>query len=637
MDFEKKLSEMFNQPSFQKKSQLKDSLVDFEFFASKFNFVRTRWFYKKFLKYKLLLNHFTYEILWAFTKKTAALSMAVVLFVSFVASPLLSSNSALAANYKISALSGSVFVERGSQILEVLDDMELFESDTIRVSNGSIAQLNISSNTLVRLGQNSILELGNFAETAFLDTANLRLESGSAWVNSDFTSLKPVKIELETPHFDFDLYKSSQVAIKVNSTSLLSYNYKKPVTYFYQGKRFMLNKMSKAVLNSNKQSDLFVDNLTAFMNVNKQLDQTLLVNPVSENRQIAGILPGESMYPLDLFDSWLNSVVTIDSNKKIKKDITELSEQIAEVDLLASSNTSLIKVKKKITEVTTAVKANSKISENSSKKEFLDQLTAVEKSLDKNTAPEVYFELKTMISKAKLDVSDESEKSSIAIDSANQMLSDLSVVDPAVKQKVLPKLIDELNFVLSSIQTDSNMQTANSLMSRDVQSMLEDTLFVSQTLESDIVADKNLSEKVKEFKKNLDHLVSDAELDVDILETTDTFIEFDAAVENQVQTGDFSNDDLNETSLVEVESDTLELDFVELPEDLDSVVDMNSDSLQESLPEVVEVNLEPEIVSVPDVEIITDDDNQNDEIEIKNSEVLDSELEEVEVLDVEFR
>ena len=143
MDFEKKLSEMFNQPSFQKKQELKDGLIDFEFLSSKFSFVRTRWFYRNVLKYKLMLRQFNANMLWTLSKKTAAFSMAAFMFVSFVALPMMSGPVWNDVNYQISSVSGDVFVYRGSEKMQVNENMELFASDVISVGSNSICSIGI--------------------------------------------------------------------------------------------------------------------------------------------------------------------------------------------------------------------------------------------------------------------------------------------------------------------------------------------------------------------------------------------------------------------------------------------------------------------------------------------------------------
>jgi len=673
MDFEKKLSEMFNQPSFQKKQELKDGLIDLEFLSSKFSFVRTRWFYRNVLKYKLMLRQFNANVLWTLSKKTAAFSMAAFMFVSFVALPMMSGPVWNDVNYQISSVSGDVFVYRGSEKMQVNENMELFASDVISVGSNSIAQLELSDSSLVRLGQNSTLELGQFAETPFIKTATLHLDSGSAWINTDFASVRPVNVELSTPHFDFDIYKASKIAVKVNSNSILTYNYQKPVAYKYLDKTFILKKSSKAVLNENSQSDIFRSNMTAFMNVNQKLDQAFDIPLESSNRQIAGVLPGDFMYSFDVIDNWLDSLVTVGEDRKIDKQIDDVSERIAEVDLLASASDSLVKVKKELDSVVKAVKVKSTVSDSSSKKVFIDKISQVEKSLDKSSAPEVYFELKSMISKAKLEVSDDTEKSSLALDSANELLTDIANADASVKQKVLPKVIDEVNYVLSSIKNTQSNVTASNLKSNDLKTVLEDTMIVSQTLEQNIITDKLLTDKVNELKTNLEDLADQAELEVIEVEPVDSFIEFDAQDNLQVETADFDSTELLDSP----DEESLDLQNIELPEDLnasdsnldDSVnseqddiqlqtnqskdaevlsadeldeVDVNLETIQPSdnvLEEEVSVEL-PDVQELPEVEQLTEfEEIEVEFVEIKNSESDDTELEEIltEEIEVEFR
>jgi len=503
-------------------------------------------------------------------------------------------------NYKLSSLSGDVFVKRGSQTLKLESEMELFESDVVLVAANAIAQLQLSDSSLLRLGQNSELELGVFSVTPFVKTANVSLKSGSVWVNTDFVSLRPVKVKLDTPYFDFDIFKSSKIAVKVNANSLSTYNYQKPVAYSYQDKRFILNKSSKAVLNQNLQTDIFSDNMLAFMKVNQSLDSALVTPAQFDNSHIAGVLPGEIMYSFDVIDDWFETVVVVDREKRIDNQIANVSEKLAEVDLLAKSSTSLTSIRKELKKVVDVVNTESENVDSDVKETFIEKISAVENSLDKNTAPEVYFELKTMISNAKLDVSSSEERSSVALDSANELLSDISNADVETQQRILPKVIDQVNYVLSGIVSQSGYATAAALQTKDLQSVLEDTLVISQTLDQNLVADKLVTEKVNELKENLEDLAQTADLDPLEVELIDSYIEFDSDQQTQVETSDFVAPEI-----VDLESTKdLNLDQVEQPENLElepelpegMVVESESESESESEGELIEASVKEPLV-----------------------------------------
>lgn len=553
MDFEKKLHQIVNQPSFQKKSDLKEALMYSQKVQNRFNFVRPGFIFKLSLKYKLIFKFALREYAFLFVKKSAAISLASLLLFSFVFTPYLSTKKFVdTSEYLLSSLSGNVFVVRGAEKITVDSSLNLLESDKIIVARNSIAELRVMDSTVLRFGQNSNVVLGDYSKTPFLNAASISLQNGTVWVNSEFKSLVPTKLSVETSQMKFDVFKNSNVVIKSNSNSLLAHNFQKPVTYTYKGSKFVVPKLSQISLNSSKRSSIFESNFHAFVDVNKKLDNVLksqIVSPSIQNKQVAGLLPGDLMYPLDSFNKWLSRIVTADD---VNFQIDNLPETIAEVNLIAKTDKSTLKnLEKDLQNVSKFVKSAPKDSDSLAGK-VIKQLSNVEDSLDSETSPEVYFEIKSMISKAKIDmVENPQDKSNMALESTNEILSELSSVDFETKKTILPKVLDELNVVLqnvdkSSLKTASGFESTN----KTLETVLEETMVMTEFIGDDLVVEKQIVDKVSELKENLEDFAENIELDDYEVNSASASIEFDSDSELEV-----SQIEQNENSDLEGESD----------------------------------------------------------------------------------
>ena len=576
MTFEKKLKQIVNQPSFQKKSDLKDVLMHSQKLHNRFGFVRPSFWFKFSLKYKLIFKFALGEYMLLFAKKSAAFSLAALLMFSFVFTPFLSTNKYVnTAEYILSSLSGDVYVVRGTDKIKIDSSTELLESDRIVVANNSIAELRVMDSAVLRFGQNSNVILGNYSKTPFLNTANIAMNNGTVWLNSKFKSLVPTKVNLSTSQMEFDVFKDSNVVIKSNSNSLLAHNFNKPVAYTYKDNKFIVPKLSKVSLNSKKRSSIFESNFLSFIDVNKKLDSSFdidLKSNQSANKHIAGLLPGDFMYPLDTLNSWVSKLVSVDD---VNFKIANLPEKIAEVNLTAKNDKiSLRNLKKDLDSVSNIVKSSSKSSPDLSAK-MIKELDTVEDALDSKDSPEVYFEIKSMISKAKINLAKtQKDKSNIAIESTNEILNDLSDVDIETKKTILPKLLDELNVVLDNVDTKS-LQTASSNNSyvndQNLESVLEETIVMTEILDDEIVVEKEIVDKVTKLKDNLDDIVENTSLEDFDVSSVSSSIEFDNDSELEVSQIEL---DESETELIKEKnqpSDEVDLDNVEQPETVDVV------------------------------------------------------------------
>ena len=576
MDFEKKLKQIVNQPSFQKKSNLKETLMISQQLHNRFGFVKPSFWFKLSLKYKLILKFSLSEYMFVFAKKTTAFSLASLLLFSFVFSPLLSTNKFVnTSEYLLSALSGDVFVMRGMEKIIIDSGVELLESDTIVVSSNSIAELRVMDSAVLRFGQNSNVKLGNYSKTPFLNTVNLAMNTGTVWVNSKFKSLVPTQIKLKTSQMQFDLFKDSNVVIKSNSNSLLAHNFNKPVAYKYNGNKFIVPKLSKISLNQNKRSSIFESNFLSFIDVNKKLDKSFEYQLDSQsvaNKNIAGLVPGDFMYPLDTLNNWVAKLVSVDD---INFEISTLPEKIAEVNLTAKHNKSSLKsLKKELDSVSNIVKSNSLNSPDLPAK-MIKELDTVEKSLDSSESPEVYFEIKSMISKAKINLAKTPEdKSSIAIESTNEILNDLSNVDTDTKKIILPKVLDELNVVLDNVDKKS-LQTASSnafIEDENFKSVLEETIVMTEILDDQIVIEKEIVEKVSKLKDNLDDLAENASLEDYSVSTVSSSIDFEN--NSELEVSQIEEEDLEESVVDQIKNQPaseVDLIDVEAPESVESL------------------------------------------------------------------
>ena len=574
MNFEKKLQQIVNQPTFQKKSDLKEALMHSQKLHSRFSFARPSFWFRFSLKYKLIFKFALGEYMFLFAKKSAALSLAAVLLFSFVFTPFLSTNKYVnTSEYLLSGLSGEVYVIRGVEEIKVDSNLQLLESDNIVVGSNSIAELRVMDSAVLRFGQNSNVTLGNYSKTPFLNTVNIAMNNGTVWLNSKFKNLVPTKIKLNTSQMQFDVFKDSNVVIKSNSNSLLAHNFNKPVAYTYKDNKFVVPKLSKVSLNSNKRSSIFESNFLSFIDVNKKLDKSIdfkIDSKINSNQHIAGLIPGDFMYPLDTLNKWVSKLVSVDD---VKFEIDNLPEKIAEVNLTAKNDkVSLRKLRQDIDSVSNIVKSNSKSAPELPAK-MIKELDTVEHSLDSNDSPEVYFEIKSMISKAKINLADTAqEKSNIAIESTNDILNELADVDVETRKIILPKLLDELNVVLDNVDKNS-WQTAASnrafVNDTKFESVLEETLVITETLDDEIVVEKEIVDKVSELKDNLENLAENTSLEDLELSSVSSSIEF-------------TNDSELEITQIEEEIEVIE-EIDDKKNQPDSEVDLNNVEIPESI------------------------------------------------------
>lgn len=574
MNFEKKLQQIVNQPTFQKKSDLKEALMHSQKLHSRFSFARPSFWFRFSLKYKLIFKFALGEYMFLFAKKSAALSLAAVLLFSFVFTPFLSTNKYVnTSEYLLSGLSGEVYVIRGVEEIKVDSNLQLLESDNIVVGSNSIAELRVMDSAVLRFGQNSNVTLGNYSKTPFLNTVNIAMNNGTVWLNSKFKNLVPTKIKLNTSQMQFDVFKDSNVVIKSNSNSLLAHNFNKPVAYTYKDNKFVVPKLSKVSLNSNKRSSIFESNFLSFIDVNKKLDKSIdfkIDSKINSNKHIAGLIPGDFMYPLDTLNKWVSKLVSVDD---VKFEIDNLPEKIAEVNLTAKNDkVSLRKLRQDIDSVSNIVKSNSKSAPELPAK-MIKELDTVEHSLDSNDSPEVYFEIKSMISKAKINLADTAqEKSNIAIESTNDILNELADVDVETRKIILPKLLDELNVVLDNVDKNS-WQTAASnrafVNDTKFESVLEETLVITETLDDEIVVEKEIVDKVSELKDNLENLAENTSLEDLELSSVSSSIEF-------------TNDSELEITQIEEEIEVIE-EIDDKKNQPDSEVDLNNVEIPESI------------------------------------------------------
>jgi hypothetical protein len=587
MNFEKKLHQIVNQPSFQKKSELKEVLMHSQKLHNRFSFARPSFWFRFSLKYKLIFKFALGEYMFLFAKKSAAFSLAAILLFSFVFTPFLSTNKYVnTSEYLLSALSGDVYVMRGSEEMKIDSNLELLESDNIIVASNSIAELRVMDSAVLRFGQNSNVTLGNYSKTPFLNTVNIVMSNGTVWLNSKFKNLVPTKIKLNTSQMQFDVFKDSNVVIKSNSNSLLAHNFNKPVAYTYQDNKFVVPKLSKVSLNSNKRSSIFESNFLSFVDVNKKLDKSIdfkIDSKINSNKHIAGLIPGDFMYPLDALNKWVTKLVSVDD---VKFEMNHLPEKIAEVNLTAKNDkVSLRKLRHDIDSVSNIVKSNSKSAPELPAK-MIKELDSVEHSLDSNDSPEVYFEIKSMISKAKINLADSAkEKSNIAIESTNDILNELADVDVETRKIILPKLLDELNVVLENVDKNS-WQTAGSngtfVNDTKFESVLEETIVMTETLDNEIVIEKEIVDKVSELKDNLEDLAKNTYLEDFELSSVSSSIEFTNDSELEITQIEEKIEVIEEVDEQKNQPDSeVDLDNVEIPESVDAAetFEMSEDSI----------------------------------------------------------
>ncbi|MBT6143203.1 hypothetical protein HOH51_01675, partial [bacterium] len=525
MNLEKQLSELLNQPSYSKKNKLYSRLVSLEKFRFITKFIKASWFFKFKLKYKLYFSQSFADITYVFAKKSMAVGLSFVFVLSILATPFLSTNNYINnSQYLLSRLSGDVQVLRAGNLLSVDNEFELQALDVVTTSSKSLVEVRVLNGAIVRLGQNSQLYLGNVSKSPFLNTVDLELSKGSFWLNSSYNTLVPTKINLSTASAEFELYKSSKFAVKTNSEALIAYNFSRPVLTHTLSNSSYLGQSQVMNVSEEKTLDIFKDNMLAFMSLNSNLDKTIYLDvsqeSSSQKHRIAGILPNQIMYPIEVLQDWFNSKVNPSSN--VDSQIDHVSESLIETELmLAQSNSDLdsqakSSLKIELSKVVESVKETKQISQQlhtSTKENLISQLTNIESSISKDLAPQTYFELKSLLSNAKLDVSESfEEQSQLALENTNQILTEISLEDAQFQKQVLPNVLDELTFALDKVSMQSTLVSNSGMidakLSQDLEFLIRESLVITDMVDKDIVDDSALEQKVDLLRSKIQEVAA---------------------------------------------------------------------------------------------------------------------------------
>jgi hypothetical protein len=273
-----------------------------------------------------------------------------------------------------------------------------------------------------------------------------------------------------------------------------------------------------------KTLDIFKDNMLAFMSLNSNLDKTIYLDvsqeSSSQKHRIAGILPNQIMYPIEVLQDWFNSKVNPSSN--VDSQIDHVSESLIETELmLAQSNSDLdsqakSSLKIELSKVVESVKETKQISQQlhtSTKENLISQLTNIESSISKDLAPQTYFELKSLLSNAKLDVSESfEEQSQLALENTNQILTEISLEDAQFQKQVLPNVLDELTFALDKVSMQSTLVSNSGMidakLSQDLEFLIRESLVITDMVDKDIVDDSALEQKVDLLRSKIQEVAA---------------------------------------------------------------------------------------------------------------------------------
>jgi len=606
MNLEKQLSELLNQPSYSKKNKLYSRLVSLEKFRFITKLIRASWFFKTKLKYKLYFSQSFADISYVFAKKSMAVGLSFVFVLSILAIPFLSTNNYINnSQYLLSRLSGDVQVLRAGNLLDVDNEFELQALDVVTTSSKSLVEVRVLDGAIVRLGQNSQLYLGNVSKSPFLNTVDLELSKGSFWLNSSYNTLVPTKINLSTASAEFELYKSSKFAVKTNSEALIAYNFSRPVLTHTLSDSSYLGQSQVMNVSTEKTLDIFKDNMLAFMSLNSNLDKTIYMDVSedlsSEKHRIAGVLPNQIMYPLEVLQDWFNSKVK--SSSTVDSQIDDVSESLIETELmLAQSNANLdsqtkSNLKAKLSKVVESVKQTKQTSQQlhtSTKENLISQLTNIESSISKEVTPQSYFELKSLVSNAKLDVSESfEEQSQVALENTNQILTEISLEDEQVQKQLLPNVLDELTFALDKVSMQSTLVSNSGMiddrLSQDLEFLIRESLVITDMVDKDIVDNNALEQKVDLLRTKIQEVaavVSEGNSEeIEPQESFSSSVSFEA--DSSTVTIE-EIDSLQVDKILDENNQDIDLETLESPEqtELDVDLESNSQELEASVSEL---------------------------------------------------